>query len=213
MISRTPPLPLRATPHSHASAYGPRDARTLVSTSKAFLGCRMYPQDAADYSAIGKHVVVVIVPLAGWTTRRGAFEKQRHHPSIISARAPKEQPTMKNTKEAQNRKPASSSQTASHITLASAPALSLFMLVKNPTACFELWSVNSTSVSCLCCAKYSPPARCVSAKKAPTCAAITSNRPTKNNIAAVISCTFTRVTSVWNKATAAGIATKPPPFK
>jgi hypothetical protein len=28
-------------------------------------GC-MYLQDTADYSAIGNHVIVVIIPLAGW---------------------------------------------------------------------------------------------------------------------------------------------------
>jgi len=30
--------------------------------------------DPADDSAVGEHVVVVIVPLTGWAARRSAFE-------------------------------------------------------------------------------------------------------------------------------------------
>jgi Bacterial protein of unknown function (DUF899) len=37
---------------------------------------RVHLKDAADGSAIGKHVVIVIVPLAGRTARGGTFEDQ-----------------------------------------------------------------------------------------------------------------------------------------
>src|SRR5262249_49266998 len=37
---------------------------------------RMCLQDAADYGAIGNHVVVVVTPLARGTRGRGAFEGQ-----------------------------------------------------------------------------------------------------------------------------------------
>jgi hypothetical protein len=32
--------------------------------------------DAADNFAVGQHVKVIIIPLAGWPTKRRAFQKQ-----------------------------------------------------------------------------------------------------------------------------------------
>jgi len=40
-------------------------------------------QDAADHDAIGKHIIVVIVPVAGWAARRRALEDERSH--VIAA--------------------------------------------------------------------------------------------------------------------------------
>jgi hypothetical protein len=42
-------------------------------------------EDAADRDAIGEHVMVVIVSLAGWARSRGAFEDQGQiagHPTL-----------------------------------------------------------------------------------------------------------------------------------
>ena len=33
-------------------------------------------EDAADNVAVGHHVVIVVLPLAGWTASRGAFEDE-----------------------------------------------------------------------------------------------------------------------------------------
>src|SRR5262249_21729350 len=48
-------------------------------------GCCLH--DAADHDAIGEHVVIIIVPLAGWARNRCAFENQGHR-SFASARRP-----------------------------------------------------------------------------------------------------------------------------
>src|SRR5262249_7948344 len=45
---------------------------------RPYRGC-VYLQDSADYGAIGKHVIVVIVPLARRTRGGRAFEDQRRH--------------------------------------------------------------------------------------------------------------------------------------
>src|SRR5215467_539203 len=45
---------------------------------RAYRG-RVYLQDSSDHGTIGKHVVVVIVPVARWAGGRGAFEDQIGH--------------------------------------------------------------------------------------------------------------------------------------
>jgi len=47
----------------------------------------MHLQDTANNSAIGKHVVVVIIPLARWAARRGALEDQRGHGAAFNCLA------------------------------------------------------------------------------------------------------------------------------
>jgi hypothetical protein len=36
-------------------------------------------EDAADNDAISQHIIIIIIPFAGWTTSRCAFEDQREH--------------------------------------------------------------------------------------------------------------------------------------
>jgi hypothetical protein len=65
----------RASARSRASACGLRDSRKSASTSTA--SPRATPrgvEDAADDSAIGEHVIVVVVPFAGRTRSRGALK-------------------------------------------------------------------------------------------------------------------------------------------
>src|SRR5262245_63740628 len=40
------------------------------------LRCRVHLEDAADDSAIGEHVEVIVVPFTGWTGSRRALEDQ-----------------------------------------------------------------------------------------------------------------------------------------
>jgi hypothetical protein len=44
-------------------------------------------EDAADNDAVGKHVIVIVVPFAGWSARRCAFEDQSHGRIVTRAKA------------------------------------------------------------------------------------------------------------------------------
>src|SRR5262249_58420043 len=43
------------------------------------LRCRVHLYDAADDVGIGEHIVIVVVPLAGWAARRCALEGATLH--------------------------------------------------------------------------------------------------------------------------------------
>jgi hypothetical protein len=45
-------------------------------------------KNTTDYGTIGKHVIVVIVPLAGWARSGGAFEDQRGHAIALTSSLP-----------------------------------------------------------------------------------------------------------------------------
>src|SRR5262245_26636723 len=54
--------------------------------------CGVCLENAADGDALGEHVIVVIVPLAGWATKRRALQEQvvfvQSHAGLISPSLP-----------------------------------------------------------------------------------------------------------------------------
>jgi hypothetical protein len=53
---------------------------------RASYGRRVAFEDAADHDAIGEHVVVVVVPLAGWARSRRALLFLRLYLKIVVSR-------------------------------------------------------------------------------------------------------------------------------
>jgi hypothetical protein len=61
--------------HSRKLACDPRDAGRLASTSTSDW-CRIGPIDATDNLAVAEHAEIIVVPLAGWPTKRRPLQEQ-----------------------------------------------------------------------------------------------------------------------------------------
>jgi len=70
-----PPSQPRVSRHSRVSACDPCGAPRAASTAFRPRRC-IRKKDAPDDNAIGEHVVVIVVPLAGWAGSRSAFQEQ-----------------------------------------------------------------------------------------------------------------------------------------
>ena len=83
-FSRMPPSPPRVS----LVAVRPRAILMMFKGERPHPGralrCRVHLHDVADDGGIGEHIVIVVVPLAGWAARRCALEDQRKHFARLS---------------------------------------------------------------------------------------------------------------------------------
>ena len=77
-LLRTPPSRPRASAHSRRWECDLRGGRRPASRATASPRGRRRTSRCGRQQCIGEHVVIVIVPLAGWMRGEGAFEDQRY---------------------------------------------------------------------------------------------------------------------------------------